>query len=232
MKQFLEQHFKPHPLYRLKPRTCVRGAFFDVYALCWSKKEFNNEKMYFLDINGLYSYCAIKFKYMIGKYKTLIGNHISELTLVDNKFMFKNKRVMGSMLLTILPPKNLLHPFLLYRNKKGKTVNTLCSTCCEREIKKCKHSDKERALTSSYMISEIEFALTLNYKIMFIHECHIYEASDFILKDFVKILNFFKTKHLPFKKFRNIEEEKHYLSFLNNEMELFALILKNVHFIN
>ena len=24
--------FCPHPLYRLAPRTCVRGAFFDVFS--------------------------------------------------------------------------------------------------------------------------------------------------------------------------------------------------------
>ena len=230
IQTFLTDNFKPHPLYRLKPRTCVRGSFFDNYALCWSKEEFPNENMYFLDINGLYSYCAIKYKYMIGKYKTLIGKDLTNLSLNNNQFFYNNRRLMGSILLTILPPKNLFHPFLMYRNKKGKTINTLCAACCETENKVCKHSDKQRALTSTYMISEIEFALTLNYKILNIHECHIYEESDYILRDFVKILNFFKTKYSNLKKNSDLTNGD-YLDFLNNEMELkepFLLSERNV----
>jgi len=38
VQYFLKNEFKFHPLLRLRPRTCVRGAFFDVYALKWSKK--------------------------------------------------------------------------------------------------------------------------------------------------------------------------------------------------
>lgn len=190
-QHFLNTAYVPHPLFRLHPRTCVRGAYFDVFALRWSKLLFPNEKLFFLDVNGLYSYCAINFKFMTGKYIILIGKTLDEISLSGNKFLFQGNQIMGSILLTILPPKNLFYPFLLYRTKNGKTVNTLCRLCAENQSKICRHSDSDRALTSCYMISEIEYALGLGYKVLAIHECHIYVHSGFILKEFVQYLNFF-----------------------------------------
>jgi hypothetical protein len=137
----------------------------------------------------------------------------------------KSKRICGSMLITILPPQNLQLPFLPYRKRNGKTVNTLCVTCAEKEQKLCNHNDLERALTSSYMISEIEFALKLGYQILHIHECHIYEESNFILKDFVKAINFFKTKYSDFLwKSQFNGRKKEICNKLNFEMEFIGSI--------
>lgn len=219
-QRFLESYV-PHPLIRLNPRSCVRGAFFDVFAFQWSKKLFPNETLYFLDINGLYSYCAIQYRYMTGKYIELIGKDLKLLECKNNRFFFQNINIMGSILLTILPPRDLLFPFLLYRLKNGKTINTLCATCAEKNTSKCNHSETERALTACYMFSEIEFALSLNYRILAIHECHIYTSSDYILKDFVKILNFFKTKNSDALKSCVTSAAKQIqCDYLNNELEL------------
>jgi len=221
IQNFLQTKFKFHPLYRLRPRSCVRGAFFDVYALQWSEKLFPDETMYYLDVNGLYSYCAMKFKYMIGKYYIVIGQDVDKIQIVNNKLVYLNTPMIGSILVTILPPKNLRFPFLLYRTKDGKTINTLCTLCSEKKISNCNHSDFDRALTGCYMISEIEFSLTLGYKILYIHECHFYEQSDYILKDFVQILNFLKTKHsnvLLSKK--SCKDKQDYCNLLNKEMDL------------
>ncbi len=218
---FLKSEFKFHPLLRLRPRTCVRGAFFDVFALRWSKALFPNENMSFVDVNGLYSFCAIKFKFMKGKYKIAIGKDIENISLSNNKFHYKNVPILGSMLVTIIPPQNLVFPFLLYRTKNGKTVNTLCSKCCENQTQICKHSEIDRALTSCYMITEIEFALTLNYKLVYIHECHYYESFDYILRDFVQILNFYKTKYSDcFKKYKSTKDKLEYINYLNTELDL------------
>jgi hypothetical protein len=226
MQNFLRTQFRYHPLIRLKPRSCVRGAFFDVYALRWSKMLFPNQKMYYLDINGLYSSCAINFKYMVGKYFILLGEKLNDIHIINNKFFYQNKPILGSMLVTILPPKDLRFPFLLYRTTIGETINTLCKTCSEKKIKKCQHSDMERALTASYMISEIEFALSLGYKLLFLHECHFYEKSDYILREFVQILNFLKTSHSNcLENCKTFTEKEKYCQFLNNEMYLFSPFL-------
>ncbi|MBM3939183.1 MAG: hypothetical protein FJ333_11105, partial [Sphingomonadales bacterium] len=171
---FFKHYFQPHPLQRLRPRDTVRGALSDVYALKWSKKSFENETFYCLDVNGLYSYCATNFPFMIGKYEILMGSDLKHLTLKNNKFYLNNVRIMGSMLLTILPPPNLERPFLLYRKKNGSVILALCKECAENELLECNHNDQFRSFTATYMISEIEFALTLGYEIMYIHEAHCY----------------------------------------------------------
>ena len=219
-KLFLEQ-FSPHCLVRLKPRDTVRGAFSDVYALRWSKVLNTNEKFFCLDINGLYSYCAIKFKYMTGKFQTLIGSTLRDLEISGNEYFYKDQKVMGAILLKILPPQTLFAPFLLYRKRDGTTVNSLCKTCSELQIKNCKHTDDQRAFLGTYMISEVEFALTLGYKVLQIYEAHIYTSNDYILKDFVQKVNFYKTLSTNcFDKSMSNLEKKSYADFLNQKMEL------------
>ena len=165
MKLFFEHKFLPHCLKRLKPRDTVRGAFSDVYCLNWSKKSYPNESFYCTDVNGLYSFCAINFPFMIGKYKVLLGDDLQDLKIVENKFLYKDKAVMGAILIKIVPPKDLFAPFLLYRKKNNCVVNTLCKLCCEILREKCNHNDEERSFIGTYMLSEIEFSLKLKYKI-------------------------------------------------------------------
>lgn len=193
-KFFYDNYFMPHPLSRLRPRDTVRGALSDVYALKWSKKMYPNETFHCLDVNGLYSYCAVNFPFMIDSCNVLIGKDLHNLTFKDNKFYFENSHILGSMLLTILPPPSLEYPFLMYRKKNGSVTLALCKKCAESETLECKHNETERSFTATYMISEVEFALTLGYKIMYIHEVHSYSKSDFILKDFIKKLNVLKLK--------------------------------------
>ena len=190
-KIFIDQYFIPHCLTRLKPRDTVRGAFSDVYALKWQKKE--NEIFYCLDVNGLYSYCAMKFPFMTGHFKVLIGNDLRDLQILNNKFFYKTQSVMGSILLKILPPPNLFAPYLLYRKLDGSTVNTLCKKCAEDSRQKCTHTNEDRSFIGTYMSSEIEFALHLNYQILQIYEVHIYLTKDFLLKNFIQKINFYKT---------------------------------------
>jgi G:T-mismatch repair DNA endonuclease (very short patch repair protein) len=132
---FINNIFKPHPLYRLCPRTCIRGAFLDVYALKWTQSQNLDESFMCYDVNGLYSYCAIKFPYMTGKYEVLMGKKLQSIQITNFQLTFENKPMFGTMLVTILPPKTLFYPFLLYRLQNGKTVNTLCVQCAENNKK-------------------------------------------------------------------------------------------------
>ena len=213
-------NFSAHCLRRLTPRDTVRGSFSDVYALKWSKKQFPNETFYCTDVNGLYSFCAINFKYMIGKYQILIGRELEKLQIINNQFFFKGDSVMGAMLVKILPPKKLFAPYLLYRKKDGSVVNTLCRLCSETNSISCNHGDEDKSFIASYMISEIEFALSLNYRVLQIYEAHVYTQKDFILKDFVQKLNFFKT--LNSNCLKEIPPDQHfkYCANLNEKMKL------------
>jgi G:T-mismatch repair DNA endonuclease (very short patch repair protein) len=218
-QKWLKNIFVPHPLLRLKPRSCVRGAYADVYRYKWCK-QLTNENMYYVDINGLYSYCALKYLYMTNSCKILMGNDLNLIKIQNNSFFVENKQIQGTMLVTILPPRNLFKPFLLYRTKAGKTVITLCKQCAEADQRICKHSEKQRALTSSYFISEISKALTLGYTLLYIHECHYYIESKFLLHDFVKMLYFHKMRHSDLLQNCITKTEKqNYLNYLNIKMD-------------
>jgi hypothetical protein len=218
-KRFLKNIFKPHPLIRLNPRSCVRGGFSDVYCLYWKENEHND--LHFLDINGLYSFCAINFPYFTGKYDILIGDSITDIKIKEFQFYFQSQPIYGSMLVTILPPKDLFMPFLLYRTKSGKVVNTLCAVCCETESKHCTHNDRQRALTACYFITEISLALKLGYKLLYIHECHFYRTQSYFLSKFVKQLNYLKVRFSNiFKNCGTDLEKQNYCDFLNKEMGL------------
>ncbi len=224
IKDFLKHHFKPGPLYRLKPRTAVRGAYFENFALRWLKSENKDEQFYALDLNGMYSYCAIKNRFMIGPYNILVGKLLDDVKFVNDRYYYKNSEMFGTMLITVIPPKNLFEPYLMYRLENGTTVNTLCSKCAEQKIfKKCNHSDEERAITSTYFISEINYAISLGYQVTQIHECHNFETTDFILKDFVQKLNCLKIQNSNcLKSCRTDAEKESYCAFLNQTMELSA----------
>ena len=162
LKSYLNTYYpSAHPLKRLCPRDAVRGALFDTYAFKWSKELFPDEKCYFLDVNSLYSYCAVSMPYPLGKYKILIGDELNQLQLRNNLFYFQNDLIMGTILLTIVPPQHLLYPFLMYRKKDSSTINTLCKICAEKQLKICKHSKFDKSLTGTYFLNEIEYALEL-----------------------------------------------------------------------
>lgn len=221
-KLFFDHVYLPHPLTRLKPRDAVRGAFVDVYGLKWDHTMFPNETFYCADINGLYSFCAINFKYMIGKYDILIGRTLQRLKIVNCRFFVDDIPVMGAVFVKILPPKNLYIPYLLCKKKDGSVINTLCKTCAETFANKCQHLDSERALVGVYMISEIEFALQIGYKLLDIYEIHYYKDSAFLLEDFVKKINFYKTKYSDcLQDLKDLTSKKQYCKFLNDRMGLF-----------
>jgi len=191
LKHFIDHIYIAHPLARLKPRDVARGGFMDCYAMKWNCQRFPNECFYALDINSLYSECATKFRYMTGKYKIIMGQDLSNIVIYNNQLFYNGERIMGSILLQILPPNDLKHPFLMYR-VNDRSYNTLCSKCAEFQTTKCNHTDSQRALIATYMISEVEFALTLNYTILSIFEIHAFLTSDYILEPFVKELNILK----------------------------------------
>jgi len=130
-KKFLRNFYYPHPLIRLKPRATIRGAYLDAFNLFWSQDKFPEESFFCLDVNGLYSYCAIKYPSFVGKYEILIGKILSKVEIKNNLLFLENKKIQGTILVSILPPKDLNYPFLHYRLKSGKSVLTFCRKCLE-----------------------------------------------------------------------------------------------------
>jgi hypothetical protein len=229
LKQFLANDFKARPLIRLCPRSSVRGGYLECFALKFIQSENPSDAFYCLDINGLYSFVAIKNVFMTGPYEILIGSSIDKVVYEQNNYVYiendlQRTKMYGTMLLTILPPRDLFIPFLQIRLEDGTCVNTLCYSCAKTVNKKpCFHSEKERALTAVYFISEINFAIELGYKVIEIYECHFFRTADFVLKEFVQILNCLKIQNSNcLEKFLSLDDKLKYCNFLNESMELKA----------
>lgn len=209
-KDFFKNHYKEHCLYRLRPRVAVRGGFSEAFILKYDKDDIDGYDFHFLDINGLYTFVCTKYDFPVGPYKIILGRDISNIEIINDLFYYQNIKMNGTMLVTVLAPNNLFIPFLMYRRSSDQqSLAILCKTCAEKNIQKsCHHNDKKRAFTSTYFISELEYALKLGYKITAIHECHFYSKTAPIFKDFslkltvLKLLhtNLFKNIHEPFEK--------------------------------
>ena len=120
--KFAKALLKPHPLLRLRPRTCIRGSYSDVYRLKWTKADNPSETLYFLDVNGLFSYAAVAFPFVVGPYEIIIGNDVNKIEIQNNVLYYNNKKMHGTILLSILPPRDLFRPYLQYRTKSNKVV--------------------------------------------------------------------------------------------------------------
>ena len=232
LKIFLDHHYIEHPLQRLIPRSTMRGAFVETYAYRWSKLKYPTEKFIAIDVNGLYSSVAIDKPFMTGKYEVVMGKKLCDLKIENNMFYYQNNRIMGSALITILPPTDLKYPYLTYRKVDDQSINTLCKTCAETNGKFCRHNENQRCFTAVYMCSEIEYALSLGYKLLAIYELHAYQQYSKILQPFVVHLNFLKTKYSDlFDSSVGVTERANYCNVLNDEMNLsdhLRLSLRNV----
>ena len=168
LKEFMEFHYlSNHPLQRLRPRDAMRGAYVETFTLKFDQQMFPEEDFWALDINGLYSHCCLVNPFMIGKYDVLIGKALKRVSFQQNQILVDGKKVMGALLVNIVPPKILKYPFLPYRLRNGKTVLTLCKLCAEIQSSssKCNHNDNERSLTGTYMITTFNEFVFISIKI-------------------------------------------------------------------
>ena len=218
---FLKNSYVWSPLERLIPRKCYRGAYVDTYFLRWSKAANPEHNFFHLDVNSLYGYVSMQNKFMIGKYEVLIGRSLNRLSISNNKFYVDGVLAMGAAQVCILPPAKLMFPFLMYRAQGGQTYNTLCKLCCETHKTKCNHNEEQRALIGCYMLSELSYAMELNYTLIHVFECHVYKENSFLLTNFVKILTSLKTKHSKVWETMPVNETRQsYSDYLNNKMGL------------
>ena len=93
----------------------------------------------------------------------------------------------------VLPPRQLYHPVLPYR-EHDKLTFPLCALCPELEMGKpmlsctcvCPHTDDARALVSTWFTPELEKAVELGYEIIHIYEVwHFLQRQEGLFKDYV-----------------------------------------------
>lgn len=222
------------PTIRLTPRATVRSGLTEQFHLKWKQSLFPNENFFISDVNSLYTCAAIKYPFPVGKCITVIGSKLQEnVRIVEKEIYFGEKKLFcGAAHVRVLPPRNLKHPFLQYRVNDLHCFLTLCKKCAETKTKKCTHEINLRVLESCWLISDLNLALKLGYKITAWFELHYYEKTDFVLRDYSKILYALKLRNSGFPSNLKSDAEKMlYCQEINNAMQFcdnFSLKLNNV----
>lgn len=201
---------KNRPLSRLTPRATLRGGFIEVYRLKFSLCDNPDYKLYFADVNSLYSYIAQNNMFPVGKYRVILNQESlkNNIKFVDNKFFYNNESMQGDAAhVKVLPPPNLFRPYLPYRLNDEYNHMALCRACLTQKLaKRCIHRTNEnRAFVSCYQVTDLEKAVSLGYKILEWYELHHYSKRKPIFEQFVKILgsqkllntNLFSTQKNP-----------------------------------
>lgn len=214
---------KNDPLFRLIPRVAMRGGLLDVYNLKWKESDFPDETFYYMDINSLYPFVAMTEKYPVGEYEVIIGNELEKVE-VDTKrckIFYKNELIEhGAAFVRVEPPSDLVHPFLQFRVKNKFNFLALCRLCVLNKRKTCRHK-VNKFFQSTWMISDLEFALKLGYKIKKIFEIHYYPQSDYIFQSYVSFLYSLKIKYSGWPGYVKTESDQNaYCEEINKHLSL------------
>ena len=224
VKEWFDKHpwAKDPPLHRLIPRDAVRGGTSETYNFLWSKKRNPDETLVYADVTSQYPDIALKHDFPIEKFQVLIGNELKEIMVHNHTLMFQNKELYGLILLTIEAPQNLEFPFLTHRTKDSVSVAALCKTCAQNQtLSNCKHKEMEKYLTGNYTTLEINYALSLGYKIKNIYEAWHWPKKAPIYKTFMQLLLRKKVMYSGFPDSVKTENEKSaYCSKVNRTLNL------------
>ena len=218
---------KDRPMLRLFPRATVRGGAIETYQLKFSIEENPEYRLFNVDINSLYSRIALDNSFGVGYYEIIIDKKDLNQNIVWNEtkkeFTYKNESMASDVAhVTWLAPSNLKRPFLPFRVNDEFNYLSLCRKCVLKKISKtCPHrSDKVRSFTSSYCLTELNFAKTLGYTIISFHEVHHYQNQSPYLAEYVKILSSQKLKYSNILKGLSEEEKQPFCDHLNKSMNL------------
>ena len=153
----------------LRPRDALYGERTNAVKLYHEVTE--AEEIKYLDICSLYPY--------ICKYEIFPIGHPAILTK-EQIDMDRIREYEGLIKCMILPPSNLYHPVLPFRNDKGKLLFPLCRKCAENKLLNCNHNEAQRALVGTWTSIQIFVALDRGYRLLDVFEIwHFEEVSHY-----------------------------------------------------
>lgn len=224
--KFLEDH-PVRPLSRLDPQKSVKAALNEAYTLNFSSEdtEAAPRKAYAADLSSLFPHIALSLECPIGPYFKLVGDEIdpAKVSFGSQDFFYDGKMYTGLLQVRIVPPRGLLHPFLL-TTVRDQSLAVLCLTCARKmQQEPCCHNDSQRALTDVWTTAELHFAVTrLGYKILAFFELMLYSERAFILQKFTSLLAFDKIRFSALPKWVDLKNEQdldRHCSQINAEMQ-------------
>ena len=100
-------------------------------------------------------------------------------------FYYKDEPIVGIVQATVLPPESIFVPCLPVQSH-GKLKFGLCRKCMNTQNPNlCKHSNKDRCITSSWVSTEVDYAISeCGYKLVKVHEFFAYEKQQPFFKNF------------------------------------------------
>ena len=124
--------------------------------------------------------------------------------------------------LCIEAPTNLEFPFLTHHTKDSISVAALCKTCAQDQtLTSCNHQDMQKFITGNYTTLEINYALSLGYKIKHIYEVWHWAKRAPIYKTFMQLLLRKKVMYSGFPDDIETESDKaSYCSKVNKKLNL------------
>lgn len=223
------------PKERLVPRLAMRGGRTENFMLHVDMSVHPEYKMEYIDQISLYPSLVLVESMPCGELKILIGqNDLSRLTFTTESDTFglyykdpemnnTLRQVHGLIQCTILPPRGGTTDFpCLPLTINDKSLYVLCYACAIVSSQKpCTHSDMERALTSTWTIPEIVYAVhENNYTVLAIFEVYCYFEAVPLFRDFVSVIASMKMRcdGFPHAIEGNPEAEEAYVRELNEAM--------------
>jgi len=176
-------------------RDCVRGGKVEAFTSFFSinRSLFKNCVADYFDLNSLYPSTLIKNSMPSGPPLHIRGDYVTNIRIIDNKFYYgrSRKRIYGALYVKIWidpthPIKASFYPFLPIKHE-NKSFCVTCRTCMLKSSEMpCLHSSvKDRAWKDHYTTVDLEYALSLGYKIVTIYEALAhFEVTDCLAKNF------------------------------------------------
>ena len=179
--------FNP-PLHRLIARDAVRGGHSETYNFLWTKDLQPGEEFIYLDVISQYPDIAMSESFPVGDFEVLIGDGLKNVS-ATHPLTVNGKEIYGLIFLLIEAPRDNKYPFLLHRTKDKRSVATLCVKCSEDQaISSCNHDDIQRFIRGTYTTVEINYAISLGYKVHHIFECWHWDRREKIFQKFMQLL--------------------------------------------
>jgi hypothetical protein len=226
--QQVAQDVFTRPKDRLQPKQAHLGGHTETYVMQFSledeekKPPREQNRFHWLDLVSAYPFAAANTQYPIGEYTIFMGDTLTEQPVYDAEsktFLFQQKELIGVCQVRVIPPKNLLYPFLIYKAKDEKSYAPLCRTCTEsRTARPCRHSDLQRSWVQCYTTLDLTYAAELGYKFIFF-ELYSYSRSAKIYADHMLNLGYQKLKFSGFPPTAKTQADKEaYCKEINDKM--------------
>ena len=190
-----------------------RGGRFETFHHFYERDQ--KSTFHVLDCVSLYPAMSCE-QYPVGEYE--IETNLEKLRKIkfdhaSKHHYYSGKKVIGIGHVLLLTPFDLEFPLFGIKTKEGYNYGN-CTACIKnRSAKKCKHGVTKRAILVTACWNELNYAVSIGYKIEHIYEAYLYSKEEPIFQKFIQLLSREKIRFTNWN--GNIQD---YLNDVNKKM--------------